>query len=118
MNLRNLCYCGQISGEGHPLTARSQTLQRTLTREREAHEPEEIETQSHQIENRIHDAAVDAGAPSTADPNKALPHEKHLFPRIDLEEENASEEEIASEEVDSEYQREKERQEETRRMIE
>lgn len=41
-----------------------------------------------------------------------------MFPRIDLEEENASEEEIASEEDDSECQREKERQEETRRMIE
>jgi hypothetical protein len=37
--------------------------------------------------------------------------DNNMFPRIDLEEENASEEEIASEEDDSEYLREKERQE-------
>ena len=37
--------------------------------------------------------------------------DNNMFPRINLEEENASEEEIASEEDDSEYLREKERQE-------
>ena len=42
----------------------------------------------------------------------------NTFPRINLEEENASEDEIASEDEGSEYVREKKRQEETRRMIE
>lgn len=97
-------------------------------------EHEEIQLESNakleqeHVERNDHDAGrhTDATNPiqsvmlESEDARKVQPddHDNNMFPRIDLEEENASEEEIASEEDDSEYMREKERQEQTRRMIE